>query len=92
MHDFQGELIVLHYVVAAGLGQMGINGQVLTPGAGSRCRITTITTDAPFAIDETRDFGVTAICDECKICVPCCPSGWRAAPLSSPRRTAAPSA
>ena len=92
VHDFQGELIVRHYVVAAGLGQMGINGQVLTPGAGSRCRITTITTDAPFAIDEPRDFSVTAICDECKICVRRCPSGWRAAPLSSPRRTAAPSA
>lgn len=75
VHDFQGENIVLHYAVVSGLGQMGINGQVLTPSAGSRCRITTITTDAPFAIDLPVDFGVHAICDECKICVRRCPSG-----------------
>jgi epoxyqueuosine reductase len=75
VHDFQGENIILHYAVQSGLGQMGINGQVLTPNAGSRCRITSITTDAPLAVDQPVDFGITKICDECKVCVRRCPSG-----------------
>ncbi len=75
VHDFQGENVILHYAVQAGLGQMGINGQVLTPSAGSRCRITAITTDAPLAVDGPRDFGIHKICDECRICVRRCPSG-----------------
>ena len=75
LHDFQGENVILHYAVVSGLGQMGINGQVLTPSAGSRCRVTSITTDAPLAIDQPVDYGIHKICDECKICVRRCPSG-----------------
>jgi ferredoxin len=74
-HDAQGEDIVLHYAVAAGLGQMGANGQVLTPFAGSRCRITTIETDAPLLIDEPVDYGVNELCDSCGICARRCPAG-----------------
>lgn len=75
LHDFQGENVILHYAVASGLGQMGINGQVLTPNAGSRCRVTAISTDAPLALDAPVDYGIHAICDECRICVRRCPSG-----------------
>ena len=75
VHDFQGENVILHYAVATGLAQMGINGQGLTPSAGSRCRITAITTDAPLTLDEPRDLGIHRICDECRICVRRCPSG-----------------
>lgn len=74
-HDVQGEDIVLHYAVEAGLGQMGINGQVLTPQAGSRCRITTINTSAPLELDGPVDYGVHKICDACRVCVRRCPSG-----------------
>lgn len=74
-HDVQGEDVVLHYAVEAGLGQMGLNGQVLTPQAGSRCRITTINTDAPLVPDEPVDYGIHKICDACKVCVRRCPSG-----------------
>lgn len=74
-HDVQGEGVVLHYAVQAGLGQMGLNGQVLTPQAGSRCRITTINTNAPLVPDEPVDYGIHKICDACKVCVRRCPSG-----------------
>ncbi len=30
-HDFVGQTVVIHYGVAAGLGQLGLNGQLLTP-------------------------------------------------------------
>jgi epoxyqueuosine reductase len=70
-----GSGMYLHYAVQAGLGQMGLNGQVLTPFAGSRCRIVTITTDAPLLLDVPVDYGVPALCDACKACVRRCPSG-----------------
>jgi len=51
--DFQGESMFIAYAVAAGLGQLGLNGQLLTPQAGSRCRIN-MTIDAPLVGDEPR--------------------------------------
>jgi len=71
----RNEIVQLHYAVEAGLGQLGLNGQVLTPAAGSRCRMSTIVTDAPLVLDSPRDFGVPKICDACQICVRRCPSG-----------------
>ena len=74
-HTTEGVAIVHHYAVQAGLGQLGYNGQLLTPQAGSRCRITLITTDAPLEPDGPRDFGVPAICNRCRACVRRCPAG-----------------
>ena len=73
--DFQGESMFIAYAVAAGLGQLGLNGQLLTPHAGSRCRINILTTDAPLVGDEPKDFGIEGICDRCQICVRRCPVG-----------------
>ena len=81
-HDQEGETIVIHYGEQAGLGQLGRNGQLLTPEAGSRCRISVITTDAPLDLDAPVDYGVREICDSCNVCVRRCPVGaipstWR---------------
>jgi epoxyqueuosine reductase len=72
---FDGESVVIHYGVAAGLGQLGMNGQLLTPQAGSRCRLNMLTTDAPLVFDEPIDYGIERICDSCQICVRRCPVG-----------------
>ena len=72
---FTGDGITIHYGVAAGLGQLGLNGQLLTPEAGSRCRIMLLTTDAPLTMDEPVDYGLHKVCDECKACVRNCPVG-----------------
>ena len=72
---FAGESVFIHYGVAAGLGQLGQNGQLLTPQAGSRCRLIVLTTDAPLALDEPVDYGLEGICDRCQICVRRCPVG-----------------
>ena len=60
--DFQGESMFIAYAVAAGLGQLGLNGQLLTPYAGSRCRTNILTTDAPLVHDEPKDFGIVQGC------------------------------
>jgi ferredoxin len=70
-----GSHLVQHFAVEAGLGQMGLNGQLLTPIAGSRCRVTTIDTDAPLVPGAPRDFGIPKICDACKVCIRRCPAG-----------------
>jgi len=72
---FPGDGITIHYGVEAGLGQLGLNGQLLTPEAGSRCRILLITTDAPLVFDEPVDYGLHKVCDECRACVRNCPVG-----------------
>ncbi|NQW24517.1 MAG: hypothetical protein HQ475_13865 [SAR202 cluster bacterium] len=59
--------------VAAGLGQLGANGQLLTPHAGARCRLQIITTDAPVTMDEPIDYGLHAFCQVCQVCVNRCP-------------------
>ena len=72
---FPGDGMTIHYAVAAGLGQLGLNGQLLTPEAGSRCRLLLLTTDAPLVHDQPRDFGLHGVCDECRACVRNCPVG-----------------
>jgi ferredoxin len=70
-----GRGIAIQYAVAAGLGQLGLNGQLLTPVAGSRCRISLIQTNAPLVCGEPKDFGVPRLCDACQVCVKRCPVG-----------------
>ncbi len=59
--------------VAAGLGQLGANGQLLSPHFGSRARLMIITTDAPVTYDEPIDYGIHQFCQECQVCVNRCP-------------------
>ena len=59
--------------VAAGMGQLGANGQLLTPHAGARCRLQIITTDAPVTFDTPVDYGFHAFCQVCQVCVNRCP-------------------
>jgi ferredoxin len=59
--------------VQAGLGQLGANGQLLSPYFGSRGRIMMISTDAVVTYDEPKDFGIHAFCQKCQVCVNRCP-------------------
>jgi ferredoxin len=74
-YQAENQAVVIPYAVAAGLGQLGLNGQLLTPHAGSRCRPSMVSTNAPLLLDGPKDYGVTAICDACRVCVARCPSG-----------------
>ena len=59
--------------VAAGLGQLGANGQLLSPHFGSRSRIMIITTDAPVTYDKPIDYGIQEFCQKCQVCINRCP-------------------
>ena len=59
--------------VAAGLGQLGANGQLLSPHFGSRARLMLVTTDAPVTYDKPEDYGIHKFCQECQVCVNRCP-------------------
>ena len=59
--------------VSAGLGQLGANGQLLSPHFGSRARLAMITTDAPVNYDEPVDYGIHEFCQQCQVCANRCP-------------------
>jgi ferredoxin len=59
--------------VQAGLGQLGANGQLLSPHFGSRARLQVIFTDANVSYDEPVDYGIHKFCQVCKVCVDRCP-------------------
>ena len=59
--------------VQAGLGQLGANGQLLSPHFGSRARIMILSTDAQVTYDEPVDYGIHAFCTICQVCVNRCP-------------------
>ena len=64
---------VIPMFVAAGLGQLGACGYLLTPHAGNRNRLMIITTDAKVTNDEPIDYGIHAFCQVCQVCVNRCP-------------------
>jgi len=74
-HTTEGVAVIHHYAVESGLGQLGYNGQLLTPQAGSRCRLAMVSTTADLAFDQPRDFGISKLCEACRACVRRCPSG-----------------
>jgi len=61
--------------VAAGLGELGRNGLLITPEYGPRVRLGKILTDLPMTVDGARNFGVREFCSACKKCARECPSG-----------------
>ena len=69
--DCSGPYIPLF--VAAGLGQLGANGQLLSPHFGSRSRLMLVTTDAPVTYDRPQDYGIEKFCQKCQVCVGRCP-------------------
>jgi reductive dehalogenase len=60
--------------IAAGLGELGRMGLLVTEKFGPRVRICKVFTDMPLAADTYRPFGVTEFCMTCKKCAKHCPS------------------
>ncbi|HRU05216.1 MAG TPA: hypothetical protein P5137_05510 [Candidatus Brocadiia bacterium] len=55
---------------AAGLGEVGLLGDFITPDFGPLQKLSLILTDAPMAFDKPRRFG---FCQGCQACVAACP-------------------
>lgn len=63
-----------HAAVAAGLGELGLNGLFLSPQFGSRQRLVSIVTSAPLEQDPIYDGPPLCIKEECGICLKKCPA------------------
>lgn len=59
---------------AAGLGELGRHGILITRKFGPRLRLATVTTDLPLAADSPVDIGVVKFCEMCGKCAENCPS------------------
>ena len=64
---------VIPMFVQSGLGQLGVNGQLLSPHFGSRARLQIVITDAPLRHDTPVDYGIYKLCETCQICFMRCP-------------------
>jgi reductive dehalogenase len=60
--------------LAAGLGETGRMGLLITPQYGPRVRLCKVFTNMPLAHDTYRPFGVKKFCDVCLKCARRCPS------------------
>jgi len=60
--------------MAAGLGELGRMGLLITKKYGPRVRICKVFTDLPLHTDNFEPFGVESFCATCKRCVKNCPS------------------
>ena len=65
--------VLIPMFVEAGLGQLGANGQLLSPHFGSRARLMLISTDALVTYDQPVDYGINSFCNICQVCVNRCP-------------------
>jgi len=74
-HTVRNEQVLqVPLAVAAGLGELGRNGFLITARYGPRLRLSTVTTDLPMQPDRPVDLGVEAFCRVCLKCSHCCPS------------------
>ncbi len=74
VHNFtDAAAIIIPMFVAAGMGQQGAMGYLLSPHFGSRHRLTMVTTDALVTHDKPVDYGINSFCEVCQVCVNRCP-------------------
>ncbi|MFI3313007.1 MAG: reductive dehalogenase domain-containing protein [Eubacteriales bacterium] len=59
---------------AAGLGEMGIHGLLVTPDCGPRVRLGVVTTNIPLEITPHKPMGIRAFCETCHRCAKGCVS------------------
>jgi reductive dehalogenase len=61
--------------MAAGLGELGRMGLLITPQFGPRVRLCKVFTNMPLVQNTFRPFGVKKFCENCLKCARSCPSG-----------------
>jgi len=85
--DGETEVILPPAAAAAGLGEIGRHGLLVTKKYGSRVRISAVTTNLPLPVDEAVAIvpkGLSAFCDSCGKCVAACPASAISADASGP--------
>ena len=70
-----GEILHVPLAIAAGLGELGKHGSIVSREYGSNFRLATVATDLPLAVDTPVDIGVDDVCRTCRRCTIDCPPG-----------------
>ncbi|MBI2303708.1 MAG: hypothetical protein HYU86_03045 [Chloroflexi bacterium] len=73
--DRRRRILHIPHAIAAGLGELGKNGLLLTHEFGPRVLIATVTTDFPLPIDGAQDMGLALRCQDCSLCFLACRGG-----------------
>jgi ferredoxin len=68
-----GSITLIPPALACGFGELGKHGSIINPEFGASFRLSAVLTDAPFAPTPSRDFGIDAFCQNCRVCEDACP-------------------
>ena len=67
------EALYIPHAIAAGLGELGRHGSMISRESGSRIRLSMVATDAPIPDAGEQPFGVAEFCTWCTRCLTACP-------------------
>ena len=67
------EALFIPHAIAAGFGELGRHGSMISREFGPRIRLSMITTDAPIPKAQRQDHGVDEFCTWCNKCMTACP-------------------
>ena len=70
-----GALLLIPPAIAAGLGELGKHGSLISPRFGAGVRLAGVTTDMPLVPTAPIRFGADEFCATCQICTQACPPG-----------------
>jgi len=70
-----GALLLIPPAIAAGLGELGKHGSLISPRFGSGVRLAGVTTNMPLLATSPARFGVEEFCATCQVCTHACPPG-----------------
>ncbi len=66
-------LLLIPPAIAAGLGELGKHGSLISPKFGSGVRLAAVVTDMPLMPDTPQPFGADEFCMSCQACAHACP-------------------
>lgn len=70
------EVTLIPVALAAGFGQLGKHGSIISNKVGANLRLAYVLTDMPLAEEDAPiDFGVDNFCMSCQVCTEACPPG-----------------
>ena len=70
-----GALVLIPPAIAAGLGELGKHGSLISHRFGSGVRLAGVTTDMPLVSTSPHRFGADEFCATCQVCTQACPPG-----------------
>jgi epoxyqueuosine reductase len=68
-----GALLLIPPALAAGLGELGKHGSMISPAFGAGVRLAAVTTDMPLLPGRAHPFGADEFCKTCQACTNACP-------------------